>query len=80
LIVPDIGNKVLDWAREAPTWGHRNRHPNAFENGLQQFDISLGQALQVLNLYPLATRGKLGKEGACPIKDRHFLVAGQGVE
>jgi len=54
-IIPGIGLKVLDRAGGATTRGHRHRHTNAFENVLQQLNVSFVQALQVLYLYPLMT-------------------------
>ena len=74
MVVPHVGDKVLDWTRGPTTCGHRDSHANTFENGLQQFEIAFGQALQVLKLYSLMTRRKLGKEDARPLKYRHFFV------
>jgi len=80
MVVPHVGDKVLDWTRGPTACRHRDSYTNTFENGLQQFEIAFGQAFQVLKLYPLMTRRKLGEEGACPIKDRHFFVTDQDGE
>lgn len=73
-------DKVLDGARGSTTGGHRDSYANAFENSLEQFDVGFSQAVQVLNLYSLTTRRKLGEESACPIKDWHFFITGQDKE
>ena len=79
-VVSDIVDKVLDGARGSTTGGHRDSYANPFENSLEQFDVGFSQAVQVLNLYSLTTRRKLGEESACPIKDWHFFITGQDKE
>lgn len=57
-IIPNIGFEVLDRSGGATTPGHRHRHSDAFKGILQQFDVGSFQAVQILNLYPLATARK----------------------
>ena len=77
MIVSDIRNQVLDWTCRATTSGNRNSYANTLENGLQQFDVAFSQAFQVLDLYSLVTRRKLGEESAHPVKDWHFFITDQ---
>jgi len=77
MIVPNIRNQVLDWTRRAATSGNRDSYTNTFENGFYQFDVAFSQALQILDLYSLMTRRKLGEERAHPLKDWHFFITDQ---